>query len=68
MLYCGVDCLVAYISINVIALSSKYMLHVLQDLKNNKYVTVLFQFTEPKQDYRLTNSRENNVEDETLCI
>ena len=45
------------------------MLHVLQDLKNNKDVTVLFQFTEPKQDYWLTNSsRENNVEDETLCI
>ena len=38
-------------------------------LEANKSVTVLFQFTEPKQDYWLTNSkRENNVEDETLCI
>ena len=65
----GLTVLLPYISINVTALSSKYMLHVLQDLKNNKYVTVLFQFTEPKQDYWLTNnSRENNVEDETLCI
>lgn len=65
----GLTVLLPYISINVTALSSKYMLHVLQDLKNNKYVTVLFQFTKPKQDYWLTNSsRENNVEDETLCI
>ena len=65
----GLTVLLPYISINVTALSSKYMLHVLQDLKNNKYVTVLFQFTEPKQDYWLTNSsRENNVEDETSCI
>ena len=38
-------------------------------LEANKSVTALFQFTEPKQDYWLTNSkRENNVEDETLCI
>ena len=45
------------------------MLHVLHDLKNNIYVTVLFQFTEAKQDYWLTNSiREINGEDENLCI
>ena len=45
------------------------MLHVLHDLKNNIYVTVLFQFTEPKQDYWLTKSiREINVEDENLFI